>query len=255
MKEPVVIIGMGEMGAVFARAFVKSGYPVYPVTRSHDMAREAKSIPGPALVLLAVGESDLCAVLETLPEQWRQKVSLLQNELLPHDWKKHNLTEPTIISAWFEKKPGQDFKVLLPSPVYGPNARLMKEALSSLDIPVDLMADETQLLQQLVTKNLYILTTNICGLETGGNVKQLWDDHTILMNRVFDDLLLIQQYLCATTFDRDPLMISLLNAFDADPEHKCMGRSAPQRLQRALQISVDAGIQVPELQRISRNTP
>lgn len=253
MKKSVIIIGMGEMGGVFARGLLKSGYPVYPITRSQDMSSEADSIPDPALVLVAVAENDLSGVLEALPEKWRHKVCLLQNELLPHDWKQFDLTEPTVVSVWFEKKPGQDFKVLIPSPVYGPNAQLIEEALTSLDIPVDILTDETQLLQELVTKNLYILTTNICGLETGGNVKDLWGNNSILMNRVFDDILAIQQHLCATTFDRDPLLISVLNAFEGDPEHKCMGRSAPQRLQRALQISADAGLEVPELQRISRD--
>ena len=36
MKSPVVLIGIGEMGAVFARGFLRAGYPVYPVTRQTD---------------------------------------------------------------------------------------------------------------------------------------------------------------------------------------------------------------------------
>jgi hypothetical protein len=95
------------------------------------------------------------------------------------------------------------------------------------------------------------LTTNICGLETGGNVKQLWDEYSILMNRVFDNVLDIQQYLTGETFDRDHLLAAVLTAFDGDPEHKCMGRSAPQRLQRALGIADEAGLEVDELKRIS----
>jgi len=33
MNPPIVIIGIGELGGVFARAFLYAGYPVYPVTR------------------------------------------------------------------------------------------------------------------------------------------------------------------------------------------------------------------------------
>ena len=29
-KAPVIVIGLGEMGSVFARAILKSGHPVYP---------------------------------------------------------------------------------------------------------------------------------------------------------------------------------------------------------------------------------
>ena len=34
MNEPIVLVGIGEMGGVFARAFLRAGHPVYPVNRS-----------------------------------------------------------------------------------------------------------------------------------------------------------------------------------------------------------------------------
>jgi hypothetical protein len=42
----------------------------------------------------------------------------------------------------------------------------------------------------------------------------------------------------------------MLQAFDGDPEHKCMGRSAPARLQRALELADDASLAVPHLRKI-----
>ena len=39
MKSPVVLIGIGEMGGVFARGFLRAGYPVYPATRVTDQFR------------------------------------------------------------------------------------------------------------------------------------------------------------------------------------------------------------------------
>jgi ketopantoate reductase len=254
MKQAVIIIGLGEMGGVFARGFLKSGYPVYPIGREEDMEELSKSVPDPLLVLLAVGEADLVPALKTLPQKWRAKLALLQNELLPDDWLSENITNPTVISVWFEKKPGQDFKVLIPSPVFGPHAEIIRQALSSLGIPVAIVNNEKQLLFELVRKNLYILTTNICGLQTGGSVKQLWDDNSILMNKVFDDVLEIQQQLTSESFDRDHLLNAVLTAFDGDSEHKCMGRSAPQRLQRALSIASHMGLAVPELNRINKST-
>jgi hypothetical protein len=242
---------MGEMAGVFARGFLKAGHPVFPVRREDDINQVAHDLENLALVLIAVAENDLSPLLQQIPEQWREKLVLLQNELLPKDWMVHNLINPTVISVWFEKKPGQDFKVLVPSPIFGPKAELVQHALATLEIPVEVVADAHRLLFELVRKNLYILTTNICGLETGGNVKQLWDEYSILMNRVFDNVLDIQQYLTGETFDRDHLLAAVLTAFDGDPEHKCMGRSAPQRLQRALGIADEAGLEVDELKRIS----
>ncbi len=36
MKNPVVIIGLGQIGGVFAKGFLSAGYPVYPVTFNMD---------------------------------------------------------------------------------------------------------------------------------------------------------------------------------------------------------------------------
>ena len=85
MKNSVVVIGMGEMGSVFARGFLRAGYPVIPLTRDMDMKTESQAIDNPELVVVAVGEADLHAVLEQLPEAWSDRLLLMQNELLPDD--------------------------------------------------------------------------------------------------------------------------------------------------------------------------
>jgi len=255
MKDPVVLIGVGEMGGVFARGLLRAGHPLYPLNRGDDANTLAAELPQPALVLLAVAEKDLHSSLETLPAAWKGRLGLLQNELLPRDWQRHGIDQPTVISVWFEKKPGQDVKVLVPSPVHGPQADLLVEALGSIEIPTLCIDREEDMLFELVRKNLYILTTNIAGLETGGTVQQLWGENSSLMNRVFDDVLRIQEYLTGRNFDRDRLLAAVLEAFDGDPEHLCMGRSAPARLQRALQVAEECGLEVPELQRIAGERP
>jgi len=251
MKQPICIIGLGEMGSVFAPAFLKAGHPVIPVTRQQPMLKVAEEYPQPELVLIAVGEKDLPDTLAQLPQAWADSVVLLQNELLPRDWQDKGLTGPTIISVWFEKKPGMDYKVLVPSPVHGRKAEIIRQALATLDIPVEVMGNEDDMLFELVRKNMYILTTNICGLQVGGTVKQLWDEHPILMNRVFDDVLEIQQALTDKCFNRDQLLNAVLEAFDGDPDHQCMGRSAPDRLKRALQIAANLNLHCDQLQRIA----
>ena len=123
--DPIVVIGTGEMSGVFTRGFLKLGHPIFPVTRNMDMTKLAGALAPPKLVLVAVGEADLHPVLEQIPEAWKDRLALLQNELLPRDWEQHGLNHPTVISVWFEKKKGQDYKVLVPSPVYGESAGLM----------------------------------------------------------------------------------------------------------------------------------
>lgn len=251
MKQAVVVIGIGELGAVFARGLLRSGHPVYPITREMDMALESASLPQPAMVLLAVAEQDLHPTLEAIPEPWRQRLALLQNELLPRDWQRHGITDPTVISVWFEKKPGMDSKVLLPSPVYGPNSALLKQALESIAIPARELDSPAQLLFELVVKNVYILTTNIAGLVVGGTVSELWRQHEPLAREVAHDVIDLQEHLTGATFDREALIQGMLAAFDGDPQHGCMGRSAPARLQRALQLADEAGLKVPRLRAIA----
>ncbi|WJW75163.1 hypothetical protein QVG61_11815 [Thiohalobacter sp. IOR34] len=251
MKQPVVIIGIGELGAVFARGLLRLGHPVFPITRDMDMALESASIPEPALVLLAVAEDDLQPTLSAIPTPWRARLALLQNELLPRDWEAQGLRAPTVISVWFEKKQGMDTKVLLPSPVWGPGAALLQTALEGIDIPARVLDSADELLHELVRKNLYILTSNIAGLVTGGTVGELWGHHQQLAREVATEVLQIQAWLSGQPLDDAALIAGMVEAFEADPDHGCTGRSAPARLQRALTHAEAAGLAVPRLRAIA----
>ena len=250
MKKPVVIIGIGEIGGVFARGLLRSGHPVVPVNRNDDIDQIATQYPDPEAVLLTVAEKDLQPALEAVPEKWRDRLCLVQNELLPRGWQQHDIQKPTVISVWFEKKPGMDVKPVVASPVFGPHAELLYQALEALAIPVDRIDSMENLLFELVRKNLYILTTNIAGLVVGGNVAELWQNHRTLAIEVAEDVLAIQSYLTAKKLDNKALIAAMLVAFDGDPEHGCSGRSAPARLQRALQLADEADLEVKTLRRI-----
>ena len=249
-KKPVVIIGMGEMAGVFARGFLRSGFPVYPVTRNMDIQQQAKNIPEPELVLIAVGEADIQSALSNIPEQWKNRLVLLQNELLPNDWLQHQL-DPTVISVWFEKKKGQDFKVLIASPAYGRAADVVVNSLDSIDINARKLNSAEELLFELVVKNVYILTTNIAGLKTGGTVSELWENHQDTAQAIAAEVISLQEKLTCQNFDTDKLIDSMLIAFQGDPDHNCMGRSAPARLERALQLATQHQLDVPVLQGIA----
>jgi len=177
-------------------------------------------------------------------------VVLLQNELLPADWLRHGLT-PTVISVWFEKKKGQDSKVIMPSPVYGKHAQHVADALASIDISCQVLSSEDELLNELVIKNVYILTTNISGLAVGGNVGQLWQQHQALTTDVANDVIRLQEALTGKSLDNAVLINGMVDAFNGDTEHMCMGRSAPSRLQRALSLADECGLTLPHLQRIA----
>ncbi len=255
MHRPVVIVGIGEMAGVFARGLLRSGYPVYPVTRGMDMAAAAQQLPEPELVLVAVGEKDLDQTLAQIPDAWRNRLALLQNELLPQSWQSHGIDQPTVISVWFEKKLGQDAKVLIASPIHGLHAQCLSDALESLNIANHIVTTAPEMLFELVRKNLYIITTNIAGLTVGGTVSELWSQHESLAREIANEVLDIQQWLVEIELSRPRLIEGMLEAFAGDPDHQCMGRSAPARLARAINQATAANLAVPALKRIAARQP
>lgn len=247
----VVVIGLGQLGRVFAGGQLRVGCTVIPVNRGDDMAAMAQRHAVPELVLVAVAENDLQPVLAALPENWKSCVALIQNELLPRDWLAYGYSDPTVISVWFEKKKGIDAKPLIASPAAGPGAALLCRALTAIDLPCREVAPGDELLFELVRKNVYILTTNIAGLKTGGTVAELWAQHETFARQVAHEVMDIQDALTGTQLGRDALIAGMLEAFNGDPAHSCTGRSAPARLTRALGHADEFQLAVPTLRKLA----
>ena len=64
-------------------------------------------------------------------------------------------------------------------------------------------------------------------------------------------MITLQERLTGERLDHHALIDAMLAAFEGDPEHKCMGRSAPARLQRALDHGREQGIDLPTLAQIA----
>jgi len=247
----VVVIGLGQLGRVFAGGLLRTGHTVVPVNRGDDLFTVAHAHPEPQLVLVAVAENDLHTVLAAMPGAWRPHIALIQNELLPRDWEQYRYADPTVISVWSEKKKGTDAKSLIASPVAGPGAELLCTALTAIDLPCREVALGEELLFELVRKNVYILTTNIAGLKAGGTVSQLWAQHEAFARQVAHEVMDIQDALTGVAHDRDTLIAGMLEAFDGDPDHACTGRSAPARLTRAIAHADEFGLAVPTLRGLA----
>ena len=76
MKKPVVVIGIGEIGGVFARGLLRSGYPLVPVNRKDNIDQLAGDYSDPQAVLLTVAEKDLHPALDSIPVAWRDRLCL-----------------------------------------------------------------------------------------------------------------------------------------------------------------------------------
>ena len=71
---------------------------------------------------------------------------------------------------------------------------------------------------------------------------------------VGNDVIDIQEALTGHSYDREALFDAMVTAFEGDPAHKCMGRSAPARLKRALEHAAAHGLETPALKRIAQQT-
>jgi hypothetical protein len=249
-RDTVIVIGLGQLGRVFAEGLLRCNYTVVPVNRNDDVEQIHVQCRDPVLTLVAVAEADLQPVLGTMPVSWAARLALLQNELLPADWEMHQSTQPTIAVIWFEKRAGTAPRPLLPSLVFGPRAHILLEAMHSLGIPCRPLESEDELLYELVRKNLSILTGNIAGLKVGGTFGELWLEHRELALAIAWDVLDIQDWRTGRANDREKLFQGLKEALMSDPGHPCMGRHARTRLLRNLKLADTAGLRVPALRGI-----
>ena len=251
IKSPIVIAGIGQLGSVFAQGFLRAGYPVYPVIRNMRLSDYTDGIPEPELVLLAVPENSIVEAIRQVPRVWRDRLGLLQNELLPYVWEAEGIVNPTVMAVWFEKKKGHTVKVFQATPVFGPKAETVCTALTARGIPCRIVADREQLTLELIKKNLYVLTINIAGLSVGGTTGELWRNHQALAIAVAQDVLSVLEHLTGTASDRDRMIEFLADILTAVPDHGCRGRVAGDRLARILHIARTAGLATPNLDRIS----
>ncbi len=250
----VVLVGVGELGGVFARGLLRLGHPVVPITRNQRSAEVAQATPEPELVLITVGEDDLEPVLRDLPTSWRGSLGFVQNELLPYQWEATASAPPTVAIVWFEKKPGREVHVVVPSVLSGPKTSLLGAALDTLCIPWRAVGNGGELMHELVLKNLYILCLNLCGLETGGLAGELLTKHRELFVKVREECLELQRALLGSdgqTLDDSRLFADLRGTIEADPGHGCAGRTAKARLGRCLDHAARLGLELPTLKKLS----
>ncbi len=246
-----LVIGLGELGSVFATGLLKTGHQVIPVLRHDNLMEMANTHNNPDSVWVCVAEKDIHAVLATLPNNWKDRLVLIQNELLPQDWLQHGISEPTVISVWFEKKAGKLPQVVLPSVVYGALAQEVSDVYTKLGLPSRQLSNNAELLFELVLKNIYIQTTNIAGLVTKGNTQDLVENHVHLMQAVVKEVIQLQEALTEQCFDHESLMQAFITACYGDPNHSCMGRSAPARLTRAVALAEQYQLNLPTISDIA----
>lgn len=262
MEAPVVIVGLGQLGCVFAEGVLRLGRGVVPVVRGQSIALACQEAPEAAGVWLTVGENDLHEVLSQVPSSHLDRVALVQNELRPDQWAFRYPRErmPSVAVVWFEKKANRLPQIVQPTPVFGRGAGLLVAALSKLGLEPktpENPLDKAELHFQLALKNLYILGLNLTGLMVGGTAGELLEKHKKLFDALVAELLQLEDALLTDAgypglLARSAgLQAALLAAIEADPSHGCAGRSAPQRLKRSAYHAKRLGLSLPILEKLA----
>lgn len=159
----LIVMGLGELGQLYASAALKSGMRVTPVTRAMQPDSALQEAPRGTPVLVAVGEADLDTALASLARDRLDCIILLQNELFPAHWRRFT-QQATVMVPWLLKKKGEPLLVARSTPVFGRHAELVCQLHHALGFGAERLANETALQQAIVDKYAFILAVNALGL-------------------------------------------------------------------------------------------
>ncbi|MET0069089.1 MAG: hypothetical protein ABW096_03565 [Candidatus Thiodiazotropha sp.] len=87
--------------------------------------------------------------------------------------------------------------------------------------------------------------TGIAGLHTGANPGERWQPHRPSARLIAEEAITLLQDLIRRRLDRGASNSAMVTAFEGDPLHQCMGRSAPARLRRALSHGEHLNLDLP----------
>lgn len=247
-----LVVGMGQLGSVFSLGLLHRGYSVTPVLRDTPADAILARPTQPSLCVIAVTEDELPNVLDGWARRYSDGWVLIQNELRPSEWERRGLATPTVAVVWFEKKPGRDAHPIVSTPVHGPHAPIIVDALTSLGLPAHLEPDREQLLFELCLKNLYILSMNFVGLVFPYDVGTVWYDHRAYLDQICAEILELEAAQMQRNLPTQSLCIELERIIVADPRHAAAGRSALSRLNRSLRTAKQLGIKTPTLDEIAK---
>lgn len=245
MRE-LVVYGIGELGRLLGGGALRAGLRVTPITRALSPERVLAAVAPGTPVLIAVSERDLPGVLASLPKAHRSAVILLQNELFPSVWREQALT-PSVLVPWVLQKKGLPTRVARPTPVFGAQAGLMSDVLAALSIPSERLADEAALGQALVDKYVFILTINALGLAQDRTLGTWLQEDPAYVWDLCEEATTLGEALLGAPIDPAAAQVATQKAMIALTDIPARGRSAKDRVLRALDHARSLGLELPVL--------
>jgi hypothetical protein len=253
----LIVMGLGELGSLYANAALKHGMRVTPLTRKLAPASALSQAPSATPILVAVGEADLDVALESLPSDRRGSLILLQNELFPRQWARFTTHTPTVMAPWLLKKKGEPLLVARSTPVFGQFAPLMVELHQVLGFEAEVLPDEAALHQAIVDKYAFILTVNALGLLEDLSLGDWSTKDPVQVDALAREAALLGAKLVheesemesARPIDIDASVAQVRVGMRAMAAMRARGRTAKSRVERATANAARFGVPVPSLDR------
>jgi len=160
-----LVIGVGQLGALFAEGLERAGWDVTCAGREWSGA-----IPATGPIWVCVGEESLRSVVAKIPKAERARVIVCQNEVFPSTLAELGLEAATVLIVWFNRKAGATPKLGPTDIVVGPQSPAVQAAYEALGIPLRGLDEGESLAGALAVKYAFILGINTLGvLNTEGS--------------------------------------------------------------------------------------
>lgn len=241
----LVVIGIGELGKLFAAAALRAGIRVTPITRDMNIEHTLNTVQAGTPILIAVGELALSTVLDGLPRNHRSSLILLQNELFPSAWS--GLEQPTIMVPWVLQKRGLPTQVAAPSPYYGEHSALVRELFANVPISGHELRSDSELMQALVDKYTFILTINTLGVLVDRTLGLWLQEDSPLIADVCAEATTLGEALCGARVDQAQCRALTEQAMLALSAVPARGRTALERVKRAHEHALRLNVDTPLL--------
>jgi hypothetical protein len=243
--DQMVVLGVGELGKLFAGAALAEGLQVTPITRGVTPAHVLSARPPHAPILVSVGEDALERALDSLPASRHDDAVLVQNELWPSVWQSRGF-RPSLMLPWVLQKPGLPRTVVGTTPVFGAHADLLGALCRRLAIP-SAPITEPEVPQALADKYTFILVINALGCWRDELLGRFLADAQPQITALCQEASALSAALLGAPVDPARSHRLTLDAMAAMASVRARGRTASARVARALGHAADHGLDVPAL--------
>lgn len=243
-----VVIGVGNLGRLYAGGLLRAGYSLAPIRRETDPAPVLLAHPPGTPLLCAVGEADLAAVIDAVPVDRRCDLLCLQNELFPADLDALGAPDAGLAVAWTLAKPGFPVIVGRRAAASGAAAPAFARACEALGHPCVLSDDPGW---EAATKYAFIVAVNALGLCESTTLER-W----VTADR--QQVEVVVRESCALALARigesdriDDALSEVWEGIHGFGPLPCRGRSSRSRVARALERARELGTPTPHLRSIA----